>query len=140
MKTPPTPVSPASLNIYFRLDRIIDEYSSMSTIPPVIASLRASPTDDHAFQQALSNDYQRLQRRSPDLEDHEINVFEAAFLILMRDHRFHPGALAIYVDEILSTKTASDSQKYQALKNAIHVRTLLLNSRFSPPSVLKVPS
>lgn len=127
MKTPPTPVSPASSNIYFRLDRIIDEYSSMSKVSPIIATLRASPADDRMFQQALSNDYQRLQERSPNLEDHEINVFEAAFLILMRDHRYHPGALTIYVEEILglSTKIASDGLK---LRNAIHVRTLFLNS------------
>ncbi|KAL8983509.1 MAG: hypothetical protein Q9205_002270 [Flavoplaca limonia] len=101
----------------------------MSTVSPIIATLRASPTDDRMFQQALSNDYQRLQERSPNLEDHEINVFEAAFLILMKDHRFHPGALTIYVEEILglSTKIAADFQKYQALRNAIHVRTLFLN-------------
>ncbi|KAL8749799.1 MAG: hypothetical protein Q9199_007468 [Rusavskia elegans] len=127
MKTPPTPVSPASFNIYFRLDQIIDEYSSMTTIPPMIAVLRASPADDGVFQQVLSNDYQRLQERSPNLEDHEINVFEAAFLTLMRDAATQPGALAIYVEEILGTKMVPENEKLQALKNAIQVRTLFLN-------------
>ncbi|KAI4255550.1 MAG: hypothetical protein L6R42_006677 [Xanthoria sp. 1 TBL-2021] len=127
MKTPPTPVSPASFNIYFRLDRIIDEYSSMTTIPPMIAVLRASPADDRVFQQVVSNDYGRLQERSPNLEDHEINVFEAAFLTLMRDAATHPGALAIYVEEILGTKMVPENEKLQALKNAIQVRTLFLN-------------
>ncbi|KAI4267158.1 MAG: hypothetical protein L6R38_008379 [Xanthoria sp. 2 TBL-2021] len=127
MKTPPTPVSPASFNIYFRLDRIIDEYSSMTTIPAVIAVLRASPADDRVFQQVMSNDYRRLRERSPNLEDHEINVFEAAFLTLMRDAATHPGALAIYVEEILGTKMVPDNEKVHALKNTIQVRTLFLN-------------
>ncbi|KAL8848460.1 MAG: hypothetical protein Q9221_006511 [Calogaya cf. arnoldii] len=129
MKTPPTPVSPASFNIYFRLDRIIDEYSSMTTIPPMITYLRASSADDQAFQQVMSNDYQRLQQRSPDLEDHEINVFEAAFMTLMRNAATHPGALAIYVEEILGTKMLPDpdNEKLHTMKNAIHVRTLFLN-------------
>ncbi|KAL8650727.1 MAG: hypothetical protein Q9226_005021 [Calogaya cf. arnoldii] len=129
MKAPPTPVSPASFNIYFRLDRIIDEYSSMTTIPPMIIQLRASPADDQAFQQVMSNDYQRLQQRSPDLEEHEINVFEAAFMRLMRNAATHPGALAIYVAEILGIKMLpdTDNEKLHTMKNAIHVRTLFLN-------------
>lgn len=127
MKTPPTPVSPASFNIYFRLDRIIDEYSSMTTIPPMIAVLRASPADDGVFQQVVSNDYRRLQERSANLEDHEINVFEAAFLTLMRDAATQAGALAIYVEEILGTKMVPENEKLQALKNAIQVRSLFLN-------------
>ncbi|KAL8774492.1 MAG: hypothetical protein Q9209_000865 [Squamulea sp. 1 TL-2023] len=128
MKTPPTPVSPASFNIYFRLDRIIDEYGSTTTIPPMITILRSSPADDRVLQQVMSHDYQLLQARSPDLEDHEINVFEAAFLTLMKNATTHPGALAIYVEEILGMKAIPDNQKLHELRNTIHVRTLFLNS------------
>lgn len=99
----------------------------MTTIPAVIAVLRASPADDRVFQQVMSNDYRRLRERSPNLEDHEINVFEAAFLTLMRDAATHPGALAIYVEEILGTKMVPDNEKVHALKNTIQVRTLFLN-------------
>ncbi|KAL8800664.1 MAG: hypothetical protein Q9182_005034 [Xanthomendoza sp. 2 TL-2023] len=127
MNTPPNPVSPASFNIYFRLDRLIDEYGSMTTIHPAITQFRMSPGNDGLLQQALSNDYKLLLGRSPDLEDHEINVFEAAFLTLMKRSVTHPGALAIYVEEILGLKVCSETQKFEVLKNAIHVRTLFLN-------------
>ncbi|KAL8782453.1 MAG: hypothetical protein Q9213_005383 [Squamulea squamosa] len=131
MKTPPTPVSPASFNIYFRLDRIVDEYSSVTTTPPMITILRSSSADDRVLQQVMSHDYHLLQTRSPDLEDHEINVFEAAFLTLMKNAATHPGALAIYVEEILGMKIIPNNQKLHELRNAIHVRTLLLNLAIS---------
>ncbi|KAL8856707.1 MAG: hypothetical protein Q9178_006664 [Gyalolechia marmorata] len=127
MNTPPTPVSSTSFNVYFRLDRIINEYTSMTTIPHVVRTLRELPADDRAFQQAISHDYRRLQGRSPDLEDHEINIFEAAFLTLMKDAATHSGALGIYVEEILGMRPVPDNQKLQALQNALHVRTLFLN-------------
>ncbi|KAL8912509.1 MAG: hypothetical protein Q9171_002522 [Xanthocarpia ochracea] len=128
MNTPPTPVSSTSFNVYFRLDRIINEYTSMTTDPHVVTILRELPADDRAFQQAISHDHRRLQGRSPDLEDHEINIFEAAFLTLMKDVATHSGALAIYVEEILGIRPVPDNQKLQALQNAVHVRTLFLNS------------
>ena len=127
MNTPPTPVSSTSFNVYFRLDRIINEYASMTAIPHAVTTLRESPANDRAFQQAISHDYRRLQGRSPDLEDHEINIFEAAFLTLMKDAATHSGALAIYVEEILGIRPVPDNQKLQALQNAVHVRTLFLN-------------
>ncbi|CAL8577119.1 hypothetical protein XPA_002965 [Xanthoria parietina] len=139
MKTPPTPVSPASVNVHFRLDRIVEEYSSMTTIPSIITVLRASPADDRVFQQLMSNDYRRLQQRSSDLEDHEINIFEAAFLRLMGDAANHPGALAIYVDEILGMKTLTDNEKLRTMKKAIHMQTLLLNMAFKHPSAYQNP-
>ncbi|KAL8666514.1 MAG: hypothetical protein Q9168_007460, partial [Polycauliona sp. 1 TL-2023] len=140
MKSPPTPVSAASYNIYFRLDRIIDEYSSMKTMPRILTTLRASPADDRVFQQILDHDYQRLQERSPDLEDHELNVFEAAFLTLMRDTRTHPGAMAIYVEEILGVKLEGGAgyQNHHALKNATHTRTLFLDPVNSCPKELSL--
>ncbi|KAL8815989.1 MAG: hypothetical protein Q9223_004935 [Gallowayella weberi] len=75
----------------------------------------------------MSNDYKLLLGRSPDLEDHEINVFEAAFLTLMKRSETHPGALAIYVEEILGLKVCSEEQNFEVLSNAVHVRTLFLN-------------
>ncbi|KAL8687781.1 MAG: hypothetical protein Q9224_005052 [Gallowayella concinna] len=126
MKTPPIPISPASFNVYFRLDRLIDEYGSITTIHPAITELRSSLGNDRILQQALSNDYKILLGRSPDLEDHEINVFEAAFLTLMKRNETHPGALAIYVEEILGLKVGSEKQTFEVLSNAVHVRTLFL--------------
>ncbi|KAL8733564.1 MAG: hypothetical protein Q9166_001972 [cf. Caloplaca sp. 2 TL-2023] len=82
----------------------------------------------------MSNDYKLLLGRSIDLEDHEINVFEAAFLSLMKDASTHPSALAIYVEEILGLKRVSEKKKLHVLKNAVQVRTLFLNIAANPSS------
>lgn len=99
----------------------------MTTIHPAITKLRMSPASDLSFQQVMSNDYKLLLTRSSDLEDHEVNIYEAAFLTLMKNAETHPGALALYVEEILGLKVAPERQKFEVLKDAVHVRTLFLN-------------
>ncbi|KAL8938834.1 MAG: hypothetical protein Q9211_003023 [Gyalolechia sp. 1 TL-2023] len=94
---------------------------------PAVTILRRSQANDIMFQQAMTNDYKLLCNRSRNLEDYEINIYEAAFSKLMADMDTHVGAIHIYVEEILGLRAVSQPLKLRALTNAVRVRTMISN-------------
>ncbi|KAL8716492.1 MAG: hypothetical protein Q9225_006183 [Loekoesia sp. 1 TL-2023] len=110
-----------------RFAQLIEDYGSIKAIDPAVVTLRRSQANDLMFQQAMSNDYKLFSNRSSNLEDFEINIFEAAFLKLMEDMNTHAGAIQIYVEEILGLKTLAQPLRLRALTNAVRVRTMFLN-------------
>lgn len=111
-----------------RLTKLLKDYGSVETIHPAVTSLRQrSQADGRMLEQAMSGDYQTLLGRSSRLENFEINIFEAAFVRLMEDVKTHPGAIQIYVEELLGLKAITQPLKGRALSSAVKVRTMFLN-------------
>ncbi|KAL8652783.1 MAG: hypothetical protein Q9210_002480 [Variospora velana] len=111
-----------------RLTKLLKDYGSVETIHPAVTSLRRrSEADGRMLEQALSGDYQLLLGRSSRLENFEINIFEAAFVRLMEDTQTHPGAMQIYVEELLGLKVVAQPLKPRALSGAVKVRTMFMN-------------
>ncbi|KAI4187461.1 MAG: hypothetical protein LQ348_004070 [Seirophora lacunosa] len=122
-----------------RLTKLLKDYGSVETIHPAVTSLRQrSQADGRMLEQAMSGDYQTLLGRSSRLENFEINIFEAAFVRLMEDVKTHPGAIQIYVEELLGLKAITQPLKGRALSSAVKVRTMFLNLAINddqpPPS------
>ncbi|KAL9013866.1 MAG: hypothetical protein Q9173_001464 [Seirophora scorigena] len=121
-----------------RLTKLLKDYGSVETIHPAVTSLRQrSQADGRMLEQAMSGDYQTLLGRSSRLENFEINIFEAAFVRLMEDTKTHPGAIQIYVEELLGLKAITQPLKLRALSSAVKVRTMFLNLAIhdvQPPS------
>ncbi|KAL8961342.1 MAG: hypothetical protein Q9193_002091 [Seirophora villosa] len=122
-----------------RLTKLLMDYGSVKTIHPAVTSLRQrSQADGRMLEQAMSGDYLTLLSRSSRLESFEINIFEAAFVRLMEDVKTHPGAIQIYVEELLGLKAITQPLKGRALSGAAKVRTMFLNLAINdgerPPS------
>ncbi|KAL9600374.1 MAG: hypothetical protein Q9219_003224 [cf. Caloplaca sp. 3 TL-2023] len=118
-----------------RVQELVQQYSSVQHIHPAVTTMRRSHADDLAFQQAMNNDLRLISSRSPDMGDHEINMYEAAFLKLMSNTETHAGAIHIYVEEILGLKAVTQPLKLRALTIAVQLRTLFLNlaEKENPP-------
>ncbi|KAI4290350.1 MAG: hypothetical protein L6R35_000387 [Caloplaca aegaea] len=111
-----------------RLTKLLKDYGSVETVHPAVTSLRRrSEADGRMLEQAMSGDYQLLLGRSSRLENFEINIFEAAFVRLMEDTKTHPGAMQIYVEELLGLKVVAQPLKPRALSGAVKVRTMFMN-------------
>lgn len=110
-----------------RFTQLVKDYGSIKAIDPAVVALRRSQANDLMLQQAMSNDYKLFSNRSSNLEDFEINIFEAVFLKLMEDMNTHPGAIQIYVEEILGLKAVAQPLRPRALTNAVRVRTMFMN-------------
>ncbi|KAL9019854.1 MAG: hypothetical protein Q9185_002903 [Variospora sp. 1 TL-2023] len=111
-----------------RLTKLLKDYGSVETVHPAVTSIRRrSEADGRMLEQAMSGDYQLLLGRSSRLENFEINIFEAAFVRLMEDTKTHPGAMQIYVEELLGLKVVAQPLKPRALSGAVKVRTMFMN-------------
>lgn len=120
-----------------RLTKLLKDYGSVETVHPAVTSLRRrSEADGRMLEQAMSGDYQLLLGRSSRLENFEINIFEAAFVRLMEDTKTHPGAMQIYVEELLGLKVVAQPLKPRALSGAVKVRTMFMNRGSSYPELI----
>ncbi|KAL8955279.1 MAG: hypothetical protein Q9183_006710 [Haloplaca sp. 2 TL-2023] len=106
---------------------LVQQYGPVKAIPSVVKQLQQSPTEYGMFQETLNNHYKMLLGRSRNFYDHEVSCFDTAFMELMLDAKTHPGALSIYVDEIIGLKPLSQPQKPEVLRSALKVRTMFMN-------------
>ncbi|KAL8866802.1 MAG: hypothetical protein Q9174_006075 [Haloplaca sp. 1 TL-2023] len=98
---------------------LVQQYRAVKAIPPVIKELQKSPTDYRMFQETLNNHYKMLLGRSRNFYDNEMSCFDTAFMEMMLDAKTHPGALSIYVEEIIGLKPLSQPQKPEVLRSAL---------------------
>ena len=112
-----------------RVRQVFYEYSLIHNIPTAVMALYDSPSHTQMFRRCMENDYRRLLPRSLDLSRFEVNVYEAAFIMLMRAVETQVGAIQIYVDEILGLKSISTRFMKQALGETVLMRSMLLDCK-----------
>ncbi|KAL8690532.1 MAG: hypothetical protein Q9218_004047 [Villophora microphyllina] len=105
---------------------LVNEYMFIKTVHPTVTALQRSPVEYRMLEDAMSHQYKLLLRRSQNLADYEITVFEAAFISLMQEGKAHRGALSLFVEELLGLKMIAQHEKVEVLKAAVKVRTLFL--------------
>ncbi|KAL8706291.1 MAG: hypothetical protein Q9201_000667 [Fulgogasparrea decipioides] len=110
-----------------RHEQLLKVYGPVKTLHPAVKALHNSPAEYRMLQDTMDNHYKLLLGRSQNLADHEITVYDAAFMTLIQDAKTHMGAVAIFVEELLGLKPLSQPLKPEALKCTVRVRTLFLN-------------
>ncbi|KAL8953398.1 MAG: hypothetical protein Q9222_000775 [Ikaeria aurantiellina] len=134
MQAHPQTPNPLAAAIH-RRSQIYQRYSSIETIHPIVHNLRRSPAQSQIFQNAMANDYARWSEGSSISAASEISDFEAVFVKLMQSTKTHPGALALYTEELFGIRTAPYRQELPSSGHAVQVRTLFLNRKHRGTSI-----
>ena len=120
----PTPLEPV-------VATLVSKYQHIEVIHPLLQKVFESPTQKDLFISVMQHDYNRLITRSQKLEDHELNVYEKAFCLLMQNGEDRIGGLEIYVEKILGIGVgtgegcASEQGKEAWMMKGVAVRALL---------------
>ncbi|KAL9609566.1 MAG: hypothetical protein Q9167_005676 [Letrouitia subvulpina] len=110
-----------------RLKSILDQYGSIQCVHPlqyIIVNFDAARCN--LFERSLAHEIEKIDRHSQDLEDHEINIYQKAFRILMNQPNTCLGAVHIFIDKILGLKNVGDLHRLYALKPSIRFTSKML--------------
>ncbi|KAI4158476.1 MAG: hypothetical protein LQ342_007396 [Letrouitia transgressa] len=110
-----------------RLETILNQYSSVQHVHPLwnfILNFDAARCN--LFERSFAHELQRIKRSSQDLEDHEINIYQKAFRILMDQPNTFIGAVHIYIDKILGLSNVGDLHRLYALTPSITFKSKML--------------
>ncbi|KAI4211605.1 MAG: hypothetical protein LQ351_005646 [Letrouitia transgressa] len=99
-----------------RLDIILNQYGNVQHAHPLWTSILSfDAARCNLFERSLAQELQKIKCSSQDLEDHEINIYQKAFRILMDQPDTYRGAVHIYIDKILGLSTVGDLYRLYAL-------------------------
>lgn len=112
-----------------RLRDILNKYRNLEVVHPMISNLCKDDETKDLFKKCLTQDLSVIEARSQDLVNHEITVYQKAFVILMNNEDDHVGGIEIYIDELLGLSLIKSTDHQQALETAIKARELIHKGR-----------
>lgn len=112
-----------------RLRDVLNKYRNLKVLRPIISNLCEDDETKKLFKKCLTQDLSVIQARSQDLVNHEITVYQKAFVILMNNEDDHVGGIEIYFDELLGLSLIKSTDHQQALETAIKARELIYKGR-----------
>lgn len=108
---------------------LVHKYQHLEVLHPLLQKLFESPEQKELFTSITQHNYNVLMTRSQKLDDHEVNVYEKAFCVLMENEDGRIGGLEIYVEKILGVGElegcAGDEEKEKSMLKEVAVRALL---------------
>ena len=110
-----------------KVDQLIERYTVYYNVHPLLVNL----IDDHdlwtLINSAIGHECCVLEQRSKNLADHELTIFQKAFLELSRSDNKNP-AVALWVEEILGINAALSYHTAAIVKAAAVSRAAILAS------------
>lgn len=106
-----------------RLTGLVANYSNIEILHPLVSELCQTPGYKRKFHKAVTHDLKVIAARSDDLADHEINVYQKAFKILMGKDEDRIGGIEVYVDEVLGLRFVGPADRTHTLRATIDIRS-----------------
>ena len=119
-----TTMASGKVDPQIRLLEILEKYRRTSEIHPAARLIDGDTGFKETLLRVMHHDFDTINARSADLDDHEISIAQKAFTILMQNESDSHAAFQIYVEELLGFPSARDSVSVFA--DAIHARGSLL--------------
>lgn len=108
---------------------VVSKYQNIEILHPLLEKLFESSAQKELFTSVTQHDYNQLMTRSQKLEDHEVNVYEKAFCVLMEREEDRIGGLEIYMEKILGVGDGEgwkgEEEREAWMMKGVAVRALL---------------
>ena len=119
-----------------RLLEILGKYRCTTKIHLAARLIDRDPGFKETLLRVMHHDFDTINARSADLDDHEISIAQKAFSILMQSESDSQAAFQIYVEELLGFPSAPDH--VSIFLDAIHIRARLIEGTLRSEICLKV--
>ena len=110
------------------LSNVLAHYRKTDYVNQTVFDLCRFDQDKRLFSESLKHDLRIIRSRSQDLKDHELNIYQKAFAMLMSKNEDHIAGIELYVEEILGLKLLREAEKNGALRRAVDTRRLVTES------------
>ena len=131
-----TTMASGKVDPQIRLLEILEKYRRTTEIHLAARFIDGDKGFKETLLRVMHHDFDTINARSGDLDDHEISIAQKAFTILMQNESDSQAAFQIYVEELLGFPSAPDYVSVFA--DAIHVRASLLEGTQRPETFLKI--
>ena len=107
-----------------RISQIVREYSSLTTLDPILCDLFEDAEAARAITNAVRFEKDMIEMRSSDPNDRETTIYQEAFFELCQLDDSTP-AWNLWVDQILGLN-AANNDRAKNLRTAVTARTLIV--------------
>lgn len=111
-----------------RLKDLLTYYRRTVKLHRTVQVLCRSDQHKQLFKKCLNHELKVIRARSQNLRDHEISIYQKAFVTLMNNGEDHMAGLELYTEEILGLKPLRAVEKIGVLRQAMETRRLVTES------------
>jgi hypothetical protein len=126
--TSPTPPSNGTLGPEGQVVELVEKYREIDSLNPVLHGPLNKPDQIDLFFQVLQHHLSLIKSRSQAFEDGHVTVYDKALLALTQNgsDMHNPGALELYLDEVIGIRHGDNIEKMQQVLNRhMQVKVLL---------------
>lgn len=109
------------------VQEMVTKYSKIKILHPIVSRICESPQNQEMLRKCLQHDLSLIRGRSSRLDDHEINIAQKAYMLLMQHRKDRLGGIELYVQEIIGLNHVNATESFACLHAAMKTREVFFH-------------